>query len=213
MNCSQIAGDCGGKGFKVMKDPEQAVRMKLLESAKKEFLERGYEKASLRSISAGAGVTTGAVYFFFQNKEDLFAQVVEKTLKQLEALSAEMIREELENADAGVDNERRLLEFFWKNREVMEILMDKSAGTGYAGFAEEMGERLEKAFAVFFKRYGIEAPDEQLIHILVQMKMQGYRQLIAGNDSLERTMELAEMIGWYVEGGFESLMKELNRRM
>ena len=35
------------------------TREKLIESAKAEFVEKGYNKASLRSICANAGVTTG----------------------------------------------------------------------------------------------------------------------------------------------------------
>ena len=46
---------------------ELETREKLLESAMAEFSENGYMKASLRKICADAGVTTGALYFFFKN--------------------------------------------------------------------------------------------------------------------------------------------------
>ena len=48
-------------------------RRLLIEAAKKEFLEKGYNKASLRTICNKAGMTTGALYFFFDNKEDLYS--------------------------------------------------------------------------------------------------------------------------------------------
>ena len=51
---------------------ELETREKLLEGAMAEFSENGYMKASLRKICADAGVTTGALYFFFKNKNDLF---------------------------------------------------------------------------------------------------------------------------------------------
>ncbi|MCD8028640.1 MAG: TetR/AcrR family transcriptional regulator [Erysipelotrichaceae bacterium] len=35
---------------------------KILESAKEEFYEKGYQKASLRQICSNADVTTGALY-------------------------------------------------------------------------------------------------------------------------------------------------------
>ena len=44
------------------------TRQHLLECAKREFLEKGYMKASLRNICKEAGVTTGALYFFFKDK-------------------------------------------------------------------------------------------------------------------------------------------------
>ena len=45
-----------------------------------EFLEKGFMKASLRSICKKAGVTTGALYFFFEDKDDLFASLVQEPL-------------------------------------------------------------------------------------------------------------------------------------
>ena len=44
---------------------EKETKRKLQECAMKEFLEKGYMKASLRNICREAGVTTGALYFFF----------------------------------------------------------------------------------------------------------------------------------------------------
>lgn len=44
---------------------QETTRERLLESASREFLSNGYQKASLRTICRNAGVTTGALYFFF----------------------------------------------------------------------------------------------------------------------------------------------------
>ena len=42
---------------------------KIKQAALEEFYEKGYAKASLRTICSRAGVTTGAMYFSFENKE------------------------------------------------------------------------------------------------------------------------------------------------
>lgn len=62
---------------------ERETREKLIASGRKEFLEKGYAKASLRKICADAGVTTGALYFIFEGKEDLFRAIVEPPLEAL----------------------------------------------------------------------------------------------------------------------------------
>lgn len=54
----------------------EATRKLLIESAETEFLEHGYEEASLRRICARAGYTTGALYHFVGNKEALLEAVV-----------------------------------------------------------------------------------------------------------------------------------------
>lgn len=52
------------------------TKEKLVAAAAQEFLDCGYDGTSLRQICAAAGVTTGALYFFFKNKEDLFRAVI-----------------------------------------------------------------------------------------------------------------------------------------
>ena len=62
------------------------TKERLIESARAEFSEKGYTKASLRKICADAGVTTGALYFFFKDKEDLFAAIVEQPFEELKKI-------------------------------------------------------------------------------------------------------------------------------
>lgn len=48
----------------------------ILETAKLEFLERGFQGTSMRRIAALSGVTTGALYGYFASKEDIFDSLV-----------------------------------------------------------------------------------------------------------------------------------------
>ena len=54
-----------------------AAETKLLRSALKLFSEKGYEGTSIREIIEGAGVTRPVLYYYFENKEDLFGRLVE----------------------------------------------------------------------------------------------------------------------------------------
>ena len=54
----------------------EETKTRLLQAATEEFAEYGYERSSLRRICKNAEVTTGALYFFFQDKEDLFQSVI-----------------------------------------------------------------------------------------------------------------------------------------
>ena len=48
----------------------------ILSAAIQEFLEKGFTSASLRNIAKKAGVTTGALYGYYDSKEDLFEALV-----------------------------------------------------------------------------------------------------------------------------------------
>jgi AcrR family transcriptional regulator len=52
-------------------------RDRLLDVAVIEFGERGFEKASLNEILAKAGLSKGSYYYYFDDKEDLFATAIE----------------------------------------------------------------------------------------------------------------------------------------
>ena len=70
------------------------TRDRLLKAAMREFALRGYKGASLRQICASAGVTTGALYFFFKNKEDLFRTVVAPVMEPLAQMLASSVDHE-----------------------------------------------------------------------------------------------------------------------
>jgi|GEM_PF-103538 len=53
-------------------------RLKILASAKALFRERGYEAATLRDIAREAGLSTGAVFANFSDKNEIFVKVVEE---------------------------------------------------------------------------------------------------------------------------------------
>lgn len=55
---------------------EEGVTERLVESARVEFLEKGYDGASLRSIADRAGSSKGAIYIRYADKADLYAAVV-----------------------------------------------------------------------------------------------------------------------------------------
>lgn len=59
------------------KYPEETVR-KILDTAERLFMEKGYDRASLQDILAGTGLSKGAVYHHFTSKEDIFYSVCDR---------------------------------------------------------------------------------------------------------------------------------------
>ena len=59
------------------------ARSRLLDLAIREFAERGFDKASLNEILSRAGISKGAYYYYFDDKEDLFATAIESALDAL----------------------------------------------------------------------------------------------------------------------------------
>lgn len=78
------------------------TRDRLLKAASREFATRGYKGASLRQICASAGVTTGALYFFFKSKEDLFRIVVAPVVEPLGQMLAAAVEHRAQEVEEPV---------------------------------------------------------------------------------------------------------------
>ncbi len=57
---------------------DASKRQKILDAALGEFAARGYERASLTRILEAAGISKGALYYYFDDKADLFGTVLER---------------------------------------------------------------------------------------------------------------------------------------
>lgn len=59
------------------KYPEETVR-KILDTAERLFIEKGYDQASLQDIIDATGLSKGAIYHHFASKEDIFYSVCDR---------------------------------------------------------------------------------------------------------------------------------------
>jgi AcrR family transcriptional regulator len=66
---------------------KQRTRQRLLGAARRLFISRGYEAATVRDIASAADLSTGAVFASFSDKADLFNEVI---IADCEALSQQM---------------------------------------------------------------------------------------------------------------------------
>jgi hypothetical protein len=133
----------------VMAVADSSIDPKLLESAKKEFLQRGFELASLKDICDRAQVTTGALYNRYKGKEELFVKVVEETVLSIEEARSKRSSIDLEAAsDEDLKkmwkmNKESLywwFELFEKHKDGVILLIRCSAGTRYANFKHDFVE-------------------------------------------------------------------------
>ena len=130
------------------------TRQLLLQCAKKEFMEKGYSKASLRSICKEAGVTTGALYFFFQDKDDLFCSFVSDSLMRIMELIKEHqqfeeneAKEEILSSNHDMESERILVEVLvhemYQNRDEMLLLVNGAQGSSLENAVDRIIDEMD----------------------------------------------------------------------
>jgi len=71
------------------KYPEETVR-KILDTAERLFVEKGYDRASLQDIIRATGLSKGAIYHHFASKEDIFYAVCDRIGQRNEAVLSQV---------------------------------------------------------------------------------------------------------------------------
>lgn len=130
---------------------DTTIDPRILESAKHEFLEKGYEEASLKTICEHAAVTTGALYKRYKGKDDLFHAVVQPTLDELTAIANQrrandftMISDQ-ELIKAWDMDEAAMLwwfELLYQHYDGFILLLRCSQGSQYANFHHDWVEMM-----------------------------------------------------------------------
>lgn len=71
-----------------LKSKDIIKKEKIIDAAVKVFLQKGFEKATVREIAREAGITTGAIYHHYRNKDELIHDAVTKHIHFIDSLNA-----------------------------------------------------------------------------------------------------------------------------
>lgn len=120
---------------------------RIIPVARQEFLEKGFEKASLRDIAKGAGITAAGLYRHFADKEAMFASLVEpaatelmqlylKMHQEFEALPKDEQLDSVFNHDS--DSIEQFVAYIYDHFDAFKLLITCAEGTKYAGYMDEL---------------------------------------------------------------------------
>jgi AcrR family transcriptional regulator len=79
--CADDAAASDGPPVKVRKRDAEATRLALLEAAKAQFGQLGYDGTSLRDVARAAGVDVALIKRYFGGKEGLFTEALKASLR------------------------------------------------------------------------------------------------------------------------------------
>lgn len=211
-----------------MKEEKETKRL-LIESAKSEFMEKGFEKASLRTICKNVGVTTGALYFFFNNKEDLFSAVVGEFYNTLMKLLSEHYDEHevIFNSLAAISDvedvcdpnehnifiEIQLVHLLYEHYDECCILLEKSQGTKYENCVDTIVDMTEKSYIFMAQKIAKLKPNckvnEYMCHWLTHITVNAFIHLLTHiPDEKTALKSLKKMMNFLINGWIDLVLIE-----
>ncbi|WP_346916608.1 TetR/AcrR family transcriptional regulator [Clostridium sp.] len=140
-------------------------KQRILDAAISVFIENGFEETSLREIASAAGLTTGAIYHHFKNKDELFYHAVKEAMYFAQKLSE---KDESSNIKS---TENMLNEISNKVRERMSKVNEQrllvlligyvlsKGGSLSESLKQDYNEIINKVADMYFYAFGIENED------------------------------------------------------
>jgi TetR/AcrR family transcriptional regulator, repressor of fatR-cypB operon len=103
-------------------DPEDKAK-RVLEAARRLFVEKGYHRVTIPDIVEASGVSTGAIYNLFENKENLARTLHANTLQEFHELFLDRLRGRLTIYDKLSAFAEIVFELTESDPEMMDYLM------------------------------------------------------------------------------------------
>lgn len=197
----------------------EGVYERILECAKKEFLEKGFKDASLRVIAANAGTTTGSIYTRFGDKEGLFGAIVESAVDGMRELfldvqetfhHLEPKQQESIMSQYIVENMDRVLDYIYDHFEEFHLLLDASYGTGFQNFVDEL-VRIEVEYTYKYMQVikcgnmDAGAVTEEFLHIVTTAYFESMFEIVRHDMDKESAKRYLHMLQRYHEAGFDTI--------
>ena len=195
---------------------------KILINARKEFLEVGFHKASMRKIASLAQVTTGAIYRYYPDKEALFMAATEDAVTALHSIYGDMTEVALKdisegkryNPEVSLTNLSQLFDLVYEYFDQFYLLVVCSEESVKEGFIHQIVEEETASTREYLKRlkeyyhsaYDI---DETTLHILIEAFVSALLEPIRHRMGKEEAMKHIEVMGEFFTDGWAGIEKKI----
>ena len=177
---------------------------RIIEAARKEFMEFGFNDASLRRIAAEAGIQVGGLYKHFGSKEDMFASLVdpmiEGLMKFFDGIENDYYQEIGKVAEESMWEDQmetvRFMTYIYDHFFEFKLIVCRSQGTKYENFTHDIAKLEEEVTIKYMnelRKSGIAVNDvdEKEFHLLVTASIEAILQAVIHDFTRDEAMHYA----------------------
>ena len=194
-----------------------ANHIRLMTAARQEFLDYGFEKASMRSIGERCGLTAAGIYRHCRDKENLFEQLVMPCVQRIdEWLAAHVARyvDMVQNGhsvtwrDSEIDMMREIV---YPNMRDYQLLLSKSQGTKYENWLHDLTQRHQQELMNYFpmlrkEGYAVRDINPKELHLLLTAYTTALFEPVIHNYTQEEALRCLETVEAFFLPGWKNLM-------
>jgi len=178
----------------------------IIDAAMTEFLEYGFNDASMRRIASAAGMSASGLYKHFANKEDMFSALVEPAYQGLLDLFCREVagqeqfigKGDLFSWESGNDA-KLAVGYIYDHFDAFRLIVCKSKGTKYENFLHDFAvleEQTTLSFMETLKKQGVKINDFRIkeLHLLTTANINAVFQAVDHNFTREEAMHYADTL-------------------
>lgn len=201
---------------------EMSTREKLLHFGKREFLLKGFQRASLRNIAAAAGLTTGAIYTYFKDKNALFEAIVAPVCAQVDQMFSELSAAYYNASgpvgEITVHNSlaelQRIYRLIYANFAVFRLLVVQAEGSSKADFVHTLVDAEVAHTLAYLEQIGKQRGvgvqlNRMAIHMVSESYINALLEPVRHDMSYEQAVEHLDFLAVFYTGGWKSVFAEL----
>ena len=202
-----------------MQVKKENIKEKIIRSARREFLEHGYVEASLRVIAEKEGLTKGAVYSYFENKDALFCELtaparsfIESEFQHEQCYYASKAKDALfDSYEANIQKFKSYAQAVLDNHESFKLLLFCAAGSSLQNYKERIiqlyTQNFYKLLSFFTKTESCHAGviNEMFIHTLATTYVSFLEEIVVHEPERKEVDDYVEQMAIFVHSGFEKL--------
>ena len=191
----------------------------IIEAAKTEFLQNGFQSASIKNIAKRAGVTTGALYTRYKGKNGLFHSLIEDFLQALDEERKDNRKAYMKycvdkNFDSFLNSiEKEIagyIDILFKHYDESKLLLCCSKGSSVETIFSEMMKNKVSETKTFIKENidsDISKMKLDLVELLMNQQFNAYTLIIEKGYSKDETIEYIKILGEFIGAGWEKIFR------
>lgn len=205
-----------------MQVKKDCIRDEIIESARCEFLKKGYTKASLRTIAEKKNLTKGAIYSYFKTKDMLFCEIttpaINLIINELKVNSNNSClvykgMDEIKYIDI-ISRFRRFAYVVINNIDIFRLLLFCSAGSSLEDCREKIIKIYADNFYSWFSYFKVNTEtdtkfvfSEMFVHSLASTFVSFIEEIIIHEPHRDEVEKYVEQMAIFVNSGVKSLLQ------
>ncbi len=202
-----------------MQVKKEDIKEKIMSSARREFLEHGYAEASLRVIAEKEGLTKGAVYSYFENKDALFCELaapainfIKSAFQHDQCYYASKTKDVLfDSYEVTIQSFKSCAQAVFDNYESFKLLLFCSAGSSLQDYKERIiqlyAQNFYKVLSFFTKTESCHegVMNEMFVHTLATTYVSFLEEIVLHEPERKEVNDYVEQMAIFIHSGIEKL--------